>query len=253
MLLLGLVVQSSAQSGPVFTEHPDITVSCEEPIPPLAECEATSPDCPGPVTITTFESGEGGVLQHCSLSPSKLGNSVGWAFWLSLENMPVERWKFSGPAYLEHYADGTAHLWGTIQNYNVASYKFEVSLWFSNKRSWEEWSALGRGYRNESGLAGDNYIDWSYYELIGEFSTFTGIDGLEGNYLNVGHYPTSYYYGFQSGIGANNKNGNAGFGGAFCYTGMVLGEHCGAGVGHISVDTDCSDENCANVAITVLT
>ena len=250
MLMLGMVALSSAQSGPVFTEHPDLTVNCDEPIPPFADCEATSPNCPGSVTITTFESGVGGTEQLCSLAPSKLGNSVGWAFWLSLENMPVERWKFDGPAYLAHYADGTAHLWGTIQNYNVASYKFEVSLWFSSKRTWEEWSALGRGYRNESGLAGNNYIDWSYYELMGEFSTITGIDGLEGNYLNVGHYPTSYYYGFQSGIGANNKNGNAGFGGAFCYTGMVLGEHCGAGVGHISVDTNCGEENCANTAIT---
>jgi len=252
VLLFGFISDLSAQSGPVFIEHSDITLSCEDPIPALGDCEATSPDCPGPVTITTFESENGAIEHHCSLTPSKLGNSVGWAFWLSLENMPVERWKFYGPAYLEQYEDGTAHLWGTIQNYNNLSYKFEVSLWFSSRRNWEEWSALGRGYRNDSGLVGNNYIDWDYYELMGEFSSFIGIDGLEGNYLNVAHYPTSKFYGFQSGIGANNKNANSGFGGAFCYTGMILGEHCGAGVGHISVDTDCDNGNagCGGTAIT---
>jgi len=152
VLLFGFISDLSAQSGPVFIEHSDITLSCEDPIPALGDCEATSPDCPGPVTITTFESENGAIEHHCSLTPSKLGNSVGWAFWLSLENMPVERWKFYGPAYLEQYEDGTAHLWGTIQNYNNLSYKFEVSLWFSSRRNWEEWSALGRGYRNDSGL-----------------------------------------------------------------------------------------------------
>ncbi len=252
MLLAGFGFNSVAQSGPVFVQHPDITVSCEEPVPALGECEASSPDCPGPVTITTLNSETGDVEKRCSLTPSKLGNSVAWAFWLSLENMPVERWKFVGPAYLEQYADGTAHLWGTIQNYQNASYKFEVSLWFADKRTWNEWSALGRGYRNDSGLSGENYLDWDYYELLGEFSTFTGIDGLVGNYLNIGHYPFSKYYGFQSGIGANNKNANPGFGGAFCYTGMILGEHCGAGVGHLSVNTACEEgpEGCASTAFT---
>lgn len=249
-LVLYFSVAAQAQSGPVFVQHPSVTVNCGEPVPDLPACEATSADCPGPVTITTFESETGALENHCTVTPSKLGNSVAWAFWLSLENMPVERWKFDGPAYFEKYADGTAHLWGTIVNYQNSNYKFEVSLWFSNRRNWEEWSALGRGYRNESGLAGSNYIDWDYYELMGEFSTFTGIDGLAGDHLDVTPFPTSMYYGFQSGIGANNKNANAGFGGAFGYSGMVKGEHCGAGVGHLSVDTNCDDGNAGCAATT---
>ncbi len=232
----------TAQTGPVFTPHPDITVSCGESIPDFADCEATSPDCPGPVTITSFTGGVGGTEHYCTITPSKLNNSIGWAFWLSLENMPVERWKFDGTAYLAQYADGTAHLWGTIVNYQNSSYKFEVSLWFAQRKNWSEWSALGRGYRNDSGLVGNNYLNWDYYELMGEFSTFTGIEGLAGNYLNIAPYPTSLYYGFQSGIGANNKNANPGFGGSFSYSGMVLGEHCGAGVGKLSVDTSCGND-----------
>jgi Fe-S cluster assembly iron-binding protein IscA len=249
-LVLYFSVAAQAQSGPVFVQHPPVTVNCGEPVPALPACEASSADCPGPVTITTLESETGALENHCTVSPSKLGNSVAWAFWLSLENMPVERWKFDGPAYFEKYADGTAHLWGTIVNYQNSTYKFEVSLWFSNRRNWEEWSALGRGYRNESGLAGSNYINWDYYELMGQFSTFTGIAGLAGDHLDVTPFPTSMYYGFQSGIGANNKNAKAGFGGAFGYSGMVKGEHCGAGVGHLSVDTNCDDGNAGCAATT---
>lgn len=248
--VLCIGVGAQAQSGPVFVQHPTVTVNCGEPVPDLPACEATSPDCPGPVSITSFESETGALENHCTVSPSKLGNSVAWAFWLSLENMPVERWKFDGPAYFEKYADGTAHLWGTIVNYQNSSYKFEVSLWFHNRRNWEEWSALGRGYRNDSGLAGDNYVDWDYYELMSEFSTFIGIDGLAGDHLDITPFPTSMFYGFQSGIGANNKNDKDGFGGAFGYTGMVKGEHCGAGVGHLSVDTNCDDGNAGCAATT---
>jgi hypothetical protein len=87
-----------------------------------------------------------------------------------------------------------------------------------------------------------DHINWSYYELVGGFSTMTGAGDLAGDVLYVYHMPADYYFGFQVGIGANNKNCNNGLSGWFTYEGFVDGEQV-EGHGDVNTDAECEPKN----------
>ncbi|MFN0030853.1 MAG: T9SS type A sorting domain-containing protein [Flavobacteriales bacterium] len=164
---------------------------------------------------------------------------------------PNVSWHFDGPAYLEEYGDGTAHLWGTIMNAGNNTLKMTVDFWFHNGMNWAAWSALGRGYKDDLQLAATTHVDWNYYELMDGYAVAHGIGALEGTQLTFQHKPSNYYYGFQSGMAANNKNANEGFSGWFFFEGNYDGEPVN-GHGDINVDKSCEDgpDGCASTAYT---
>ncbi len=254
LIAAGIFLSSElfSQCVPVFTGDPnDISVSCEEALPPFDECnQATSECCEGPVEVTSFVSETGNVLSSCTITTA-YGPSLDWALWFPNLEAPSVAWHFSGPAYLEEYGDGTAHLWGTIVNAGSAELMMTVDLWFHNGTDWNGWSSQGRSYKDDLQIAGTTHLDWNYYELLDGFSTVNGLGVLTGTQLHLHHKPASYFFGFQSGMAANNKNANEGFSGWFTYDGNYFGEEV-EGHGDVNVDKACEDgpEGCASTAFT---
>ena len=244
--------------GPVISGvEPIVEVQCIEDVP--APAAATALDaCSGDAEVETFESNTGEILYTCCLTTAN-GPGADWAVWLPVltEGCCINsaNWVFDGCGHLDQYVDGTAHLYGTVYNTGNPSQQFIVSLWLENKADWATWSGLGRNYKNDLLLscATVDHINWDYYELVNGFSTLTGAGALAGDVLYLSHMPASYYFGFQKGIGANNKNCNNGISGWFTYEGFVDGEHV-EGHGDVNADAACEpggNENdiCSNSTI----
>ena len=77
-------------------------------------------------------------------------------------------------------------------------------------------------------------------KLVNGFSTLTGTGDFAGDELYLSHNPGSYLFGFQCGLGANNKNANEGFSGWFHYEGFIDGEAV-SGNGDVNVDKECEE------------
>jgi hypothetical protein len=227
------------------------TIACGTPLPDLTGATAVS-SCEGPVTVSSFGYESGNVLDQCNVSAA-YGPGVDWAVWLPLLDAPSVAWNFIGDQQLTFYANGTGQLTGTIQNAANSSLQMNVVMRFENGRNWQEWSALSRGYKNDIGLAGNNYLDWKYYELNPMFSHFTGIGTLAGSEISLAHLPSNYYYGFQTGVAANNKNSNNGISGWFSYSGTYNGESV-SGNGDVNLDRSCEtpEHTCGSSEYTAL-
>jgi len=211
---------------------------------------ATSNCCPGNLEVQTFVAETGAATANCNLTPA-LGPGNDWAVWLPNLGAPSAYWFFDGPATLEQYADGSAKITGVIHNSINSNLKLQSEFWLDNARNWNQWSALGRYYKDDLGLSGNNHIDWTYYELVADFSRFTGIGQLAGTQLSMSHMPANYFYGFQLGNSANNRNTNPGLSGWFYYSGNYNGNAV-SGHGDINVNTECSeiDNPCASTQYT---
>ncbi len=226
-----------AAAQPTFTNFgPDLTLTCGDNLPSADGVSAIS-DCEGPVVVNQFIEESGNVVASCNVT-SAFGPGVDWAVWLPVLDAPSVAWNFVGERSLTFYANGTGRLTGTIQNAGNVAWQMTVDMRFENGLNWESWHALGRSYKNDFGLAGDNYLDWMYYELNPSFSHFSGIGALEGSELSLQHLPTNYYFGFQVGVGSNNKNANDGMSGWFTYTGNFNGASV-SGNGDVNVDRAC--------------
>jgi large repetitive protein len=224
---------------PTFlTPATNTTVSCGEALPSFEECNAVS-DCCSLVEEDLFVSETGQPLTNCVLSTA-FGPGPDWAFWLPGVVPSNVSWHFVGDGHFETYADGTAHLWGIIQSAAISSYQFEAHIWLRNERNWAEWSALGRGYKDDLSIAATAHTEWSYYEIAEGFAYLEGIGALEGSHLQLSHKPENYYFGFQVGNAANNKNANSGMSGWFFYNGTFNGNSI-SGIGDVNVDNACSN------------
>jgi len=234
---------------PELVQHPDVVLDCADNVPDFGSCAATSACC-GEVTLDHFTSETGQIDQTCVLSTA-FGPGPDWAFWLpDIDPLNVS-WLFENNGLFEEFADGTARLTGIIYNAANPSLRMEATLWMHNKRNWAQWSALGRSYKDDYNLAGNNYQNWAYYELVEGFAWLNGIGQLAGSQLILSHKPATYYFGFQSGIAANSKNTNDGLSGWFTYTGYFAGEQV-IGHGDVNVDRSCSvvDPGCGSTAFT---
>lgn len=234
-------------TGPVISGvTPEITVQCIEDLP--APESATAVDgCGSASTVEVFTSQTGEPIHSCCLSTA-YGPGSDWSIWLPLLSSDgccfnSANWVFDGCGYLDQFADGTAHIHGTVYNVADPAQQFVVSLWLQNRADWATWSGLGRGYRDDLGCAtSGQYMDWSYWTLVNGFSTLTGAGSLTGDILYLSHSPASYYFGFQAGQGANNRNCNNGLYGGFTYTGTLGGDAICCHHGDLNVDmTNCQD------------
>ena len=122
---------------------------------------------------------------------------------------------------LIEYPDGSAELFTSIINPEDDNDKWDVTLYLFNKRNWNEWSALGRSWKGNNNTVGDNFKDWSFYEMDtnpGKESKLIGRGDNEGLETQITYMPANYNYGFQIGEAANDKNGNFGMSGWVFYT-----------------------------------
>ena len=227
--------------APEFTtEIEDLTVSCLEEVPAPLDLEAIDACSRESSEAVIFESNTGELTKSCELSVA-IGAGDDWALWLNEFNAASsDNFVWSEGGQLDFFNDGTAHLYGAIENeFNVAE-GFLVDLWFENGVDWTDWLAQGRWYKDDAGFAGNSYEDWMYYELVNGFSTLTGTGDFAGDELYLSHNPGSYLFGFQCGLGANNKNANEGFSGWFYYEGFIDGEAV-SGNGDVNVDKECEE------------
>lgn len=226
--------------SPVFVDVPaDITYQCISQVPQAEELETT--DCSSNVDIVIFEP-DGTDSLNCVLS-TPVGPGPDWAVWLNglaslgLASNDYYRW-VPGTASMVYNIDGTAYITGTVENMTNTAEQWVVHFWMQNGMNWSDWSALGRSYKNDLGFGTSTHQDWTYYELVPVFSHFVGAGTNAGSELYLSHQPANFYFGFQFGVGANNRNGNDGGSGWFYYWGNVNGEQV-SNHGDLTIDKEC--------------
>jgi large repetitive protein len=223
--------------APYFNEEiTDLHVQCPEDIPAFAECLAVD-NCSDIIGNWSFETSNEAGEETCILTTA-FGPGVDWSIWLA--NLPgaSDYYNFINGGTMQVYGDGSALITGTVAASNNANQQFFVFIRLENKRNWTDWSALGRDYKDDALLAGNNFLDWDYYELDGENSFLVGAGDFAGSILNLTHMPANFFYGFQCGLAANNKNANLGLSGWFFYDGWFNGANV-SGAGDVNVDKEC--------------
>ncbi|MCB0761991.1 MAG: T9SS type A sorting domain-containing protein [Flavobacteriales bacterium] len=241
--------------GPIFEDYDAyIEVPCLEDVPAPQDLTAYDACMGETVDVQIYESNTGELTDTCSLSTA-FGPGDDWAFWLPSGYMDgyVTSANFvfdANGGHFDQFVDGTAHLYGTVVNDENPSEIFELDFWFENKSDWDAWSSMGRSYKDDLGCAQpDLYESWTYYELVGGISAAYGQGDLAGDVLYFYHMPSNYYFGFQIGMGANNKNCDYGMSGWFTFEGLVDGQIVD-GHGDVNVDAECNpvpnDADCPN-------
>lgn len=199
-----------------------LTATDNDPINPLS-CSQS---------ITIFVTGAPPTLETiCLLNEFAPG---GFALFLGgLPSVYSDQYLFQGTGGLfEAFSDGTGHIFGNIVNIDSSLWRWNVEIKLINRRNWADWSALGRSYKGSTPEALANHMNWDYYE-VDPSSLVTGLNRFSGDTLFVVHAPANMYYGVQFGIGANDKNGEAGMSGWFSYSGAY------AGAGDVNVINFC--------------
>lgn len=234
--------------GPELSDfESEIALSCLEEVPAPEELTAVDACSGESAEVEVFTTNNGELTDTCNISTA-FGPGDDWALWLpvlanqSLTSSANFHFDANG-GHFDQFNDGTAHMYGTLVNDLNPGEIYEMDLWFQNKADWTTWSGLGRSYKDDLGCAQpDLYEDWTYYELVDGFSTLTGQGDLAGDILYLHHMPASYYFGFQIGMGANNKNCDYGISGWFTYNGLVDGQTV-EGHGDVNADAECGPVN----------
>ncbi len=239
----------------VIEPLPPVYVECEEDIPMSPEV-SVDPNCDITqlINMMCLNTGYPTSLCDADSAPDEDGTNT-WSMWLPQLSdagyVPSEYWVFDAAgSSLEFYDGGFAHLTGTIENVDDPSYGFILDMWFKDGRNWTDWSANGGGFNDQLGVASANgwFQDWDYYILMEVVSQLRGINALAGNNLLLSHKPGDFSLGFQSGLGANNKNLGEGFGGWFNFAGHIDGQFIN-GNGDLATNTSCTpgpEEECPN-------
>ena len=220
----------SDNTAPVLSATPaDLELECGSTLPEAPVITATD-DCGGDIEVI-YSEGAG------STEPGPEDSELIFSSALATPDMMAPQWSaelFSFPggpfrlitqeAHISVWenAEGVrdAHITGTLVSSTNENGGFYLDLWLHEGVNWNTWNDMAwpTSYKDDLGLAGDNYLDWYYY-MISNTSTLTGWGDYEGSLLNLEHAPSSFYYGYQIGVGANNLTANAGNGGWINYSG----------------------------------
>ena len=163
------------------------------------------------------------TIGTCSLNDFGMASTAPQTrlIWIKLEDETIYEYSVSdNQTTFTEFDNGTALLSGSAFRVDDASYRWDFSVQLINKRSWNDWSALGRTY----GPGGGDHTSWFYYEVDPNASFFTGSGGHAGQNLAVSHRPLDYSKGFQVGYGANGKNAEYGISGWFGLSGAFTAE-----------------------------
>jgi hypothetical protein len=204
-------------------EDEEITVACNDipDIPTLAifgECGDFETEYSEEVTYLEE------LENTCELGNAEsLGSSV--AIWLPTLNAEGADFVFGEEAGLfsTDYDGGDIHITGQVYNSVNPNQSWILDLILTDKQNWDTWSNSGGSYKDDLGIAGDNYLEWDYYKLSNT-SRLIGAVEFEGSELSLTHIPVDYTYGFQVGRGANNRNTEYGISGWFFYEGDLNGD-----------------------------
>jgi hypothetical protein len=141
--------------------------------------------------------------------------------------------------HFDVFADGTAHMYGETVDMQDPTQGWFLDVWYTDRMHWDEWSDLGRGWKGDAGLVGNNYLDWDYFIMDADKeNVLVGTGGYDGSLLNLTHKPINHFYGLQVGVSANDQNEMPGMSCWFYYTGTVNGVYLEQN-GDINLEGDC--------------
>ena len=134
------------------------------------------------------------------------------------------------------HVDGTMTYTMTVVATDDPDAGWTLTNRYAAPMTWQAWVDQPglQGYKSDCGLG--DHTDWLYTTLTEGVAL--GWGAYEGDSLSFFHQPTSGYFGFQIGEGANNKNGAYGFSGWVYYTGTFGGVAVN-GSGDVFGDLDC--------------
>ncbi|WP_306643951.1 LamG domain-containing protein [Sanyastnella coralliicola] len=229
--------------APILVNVPEnVTVDCDN-IPEIPEVSAIE-SC-GEVVDVTFT--EEIIVSENDNDDCEVGNASGLAgdiaLWLPGVDGVTEVYVYgpNGGTLTLNEANGTAHLTGEVFSVDNANHSFMLDVHLHEQRTWDEWSALGRDYKDDLGIAVDDFMDWSYFILNGETSRLIGTGSFEGSELSMSHAPSDSTFGFQLGMNANNFSEGYGLGGWFFYEGELNGQAVN-GVGDVFTENYCCQD-----------
>ncbi len=198
-----------------------------------------SSDCCAITSVQSIVVPTGQVTHSCDLTTA-FGPGQDWAIWLPGVHPSNVVWNFDQVGTLTQMEGGYALITGHIRSAANSNWGFDVFMLLHNGTDWSGWSSQGRSYKDDLNIAGNNFLDWAYYEMAPGFCYLSGTGDLAGSALQLTHQPSNYYYGFQVGIAANNKNMANGISGWFFYNGNVNGNTI-SGHGDINANAACNE------------
>ena len=194
----------------------------------------------GPYAIVAYTDGEGSSceidnepvtsqqLMECSVVGADPGYAFYQAVWLddffkdlTNGNLLDRGYRFEGGSgVFKELPDGKAVLSGEIYSPNYPDNRFEMTVYFKQKSTWEEWSALGKTFKKGAGYIDGAHENWTYY-MMDETrnNVMIGLGDNAGFTSELTQRPSNLMMGFQIGEGgANDKNSAYGMAGWFYYT-----------------------------------
>ena len=253
------VVTVDDNIDPVCSSLPsDLTIACDAEVPAAIELTATD-NCGGEVEVTMIETTIGeqpepGSIADCNVLTPALGSNncdydYDWA--MILFGVPdAHKYFVVQSGELVTYPNNTLHLVVDVVNVLDSANGFHVDVEFVNGMNWAAWSTQSFATNFKSGCESivdqANHVDWMYYILNNNNSSMTGFGAYAGSSINFTHAPSSKYFGFQLGDGANNLTASDnGFGGWFNFSGTFLFDGAPVtnsnfqGTGDFAFDLDC--------------
>ncbi|MEM1118812.1 MAG: T9SS type A sorting domain-containing protein [Bacteroidota bacterium] len=200
----------------------DLVLDCGSELPEAPEVTATD-NCDDDVTITFTETEVETDAVDCKLSqPAEplCHDTENWS--MVLFDLPLTQYYSNVEANFVEFADGTAHLTGTVTDNENPDGGFIIDVMFEDGMNWEEWSNqdFPTSFKDECGTG--NNEDWTYYLIKSGAATITGFGHLEGSMFTLSHAPINKFFAYQVGVGASNVNNNFGNGGWFMAAGTLV-------------------------------
>ncbi len=139
---------------------------------------------------------------------------------------------------LTQYKNDIAILEGEVAAEGAPDQRFEVFIVYENRVDGTDWAG---GFKHIMGCTPPTDT-WDIYTMKPDQSHLLGKGSLEGSLIRVSHAPSSQYFGFQVGEGANDHNCDYGAGGWFSWEGSICGTELAGAMGDVIVDLDCATE-----------
>lgn len=136
------------------------------------------------------------------------------------------------------YKNDVAILTGEIAAEDNPDQRFEVFIVYENRVDGSDWDG---GFKHDIACIPPTDT-WDIYTMKPDQSHLLGKGDLEGSLIRVTHAPSSQYFGFQVGEGANDHNCEYGAGGWFSWEGAICGTELAGAMGDVIVDLDCQTE-----------
>jgi uncharacterized protein (TIGR02145 family) len=182
----------------------------------------------------------------CTEITTPLGPGLDWAFWIEgLSNLGLastDYYEWTNWPSIVFSDNGQARLVGDVVALNNPANGWHVDITLYEGMDWASWSANGGLYMDNLGMSVESHTTWNFYKLAATISRLDGFGDFEGDELLLTHQPSNHAYGYQFGVGANNRNFNNGGSGMFFYSGVVGGVNVN-GHGDLTMNFECGYTN----------